>query len=709
MKGTAPVKSLIEVFVGLAKIFCSLIPLKGKKPAISGWQMWCEHPRDFNPKEFKGRNCGIPCGPANGIIVVDVDDVPAFEAMRWDKGWDLPITRIHETGSGKPHYFFRYPQDGQRYGCRSIKSEDGKRSVFDIRGIGGQVVAPGSVHPATGKRYMVAEDRPIAEAPHWLLDFALQPDPPNPAKAHNRPTVDWDGDLNTLPINSDAREFIEKGAPKGKRSEAIMSVVNSLVNAGLSDEAIIGVFEQHSIGEKYREKGATREKWLAAHIKKAREAPGCVLELNKKHAVILNMGAGQCTIMNEKVNPATGRPDLDFSHLADFRIRYANRKVEANGNMVPVAKLWVESPYRREYDGIVFAPGREVPGHYNLWTGFAVEPRQGDWSKLRDHILEVICSGNRDHFDYLFAWMARIVQDPGGERPGVAVVLRGERGCGKGTFASTYGKLFGVHFLPIQNQALFHGRFNAHFKNCILAFIDEAIWAGDKASEGMVKALITETTITCEAKFKDPIVLENHTNFIIASNNDWVVPAGFKERRFFVLDVPGIRTGDHAYFEAIHTEMQNGGLEAMFYDLLHHDLSGVNLRKVPKTEALLDQIEMAMTPAQKFWLACLRHESGPKIEEWGKEVESLDLYARFLDFAKELSLPYPPPQNQLMKELKRMCPSLKRKRTRSEDGRVQVVALPSREVCQMEFANFTGQVIDWDSGFSSEVAQDTDF
>ena len=178
-----------------------------------------------------------------------------------------------------------------------------------------------------------------------------------------------------------------------------------------------------------------------------------------------------------------------------------------DGKMVPVAKLWVESPHRREYEGIVFAPGREEEDYFNLWAGFAVKPEKGDWSRLRTHILEVICDGNKEHFEYLMAWMARIVQDPGGERPGVAVVLRGERGCGKGTFVTTYGRIFGVHFLPIQNQALFHGRFNAHFKNCILAFIDEAIWAGDRAAEGMVKALITEKTITCEAKFKDPLVL----------------------------------------------------------------------------------------------------------------------------------------------------------------------------------------------------------
>ena len=124
--------------------------------------------------------------------------------------------------------------------------------------------------------------------------------------------------------------MIQKGAPKGQRSEAILSVLNSLVNAGLTDKAIIGIFESYPVGEKYREKGKSRERWLMAQIAKARvdpevpDAPEYITKLNQTHAVILNMGAGQCTIMNEKINPITGRPDVDFSHVSDFRVRYAN-------------------------------------------------------------------------------------------------------------------------------------------------------------------------------------------------------------------------------------------------------------------------------------------------------------------------------------------------------------------------------------------------
>src|SRR5210317_1741264 len=76
----------------------------------------------------------------------------------------------------------------------------------------------------------------------------------------------------------------------------------------------------------------------------------------------------------------------------------------------------------------------ECSADFNLYKGFNVVSKKGDWSLFRNHIRDVICSGNEEHFDYLIKWMARIVQDTGGDRPGIAVVLRGGRGVGKSIF-----------------------------------------------------------------------------------------------------------------------------------------------------------------------------------------------------------------------------------------------------------------------------------
>ncbi|MBD3337822.1 MAG: AAA family ATPase, partial [Candidatus Lokiarchaeota archaeon] len=46
-----------------------------------------------------------------------------------------------------------------------------KKKGFDIRGLGGQVVAPGSIHPDNGECYEILNNEDIAPAPSWLLEL----------------------------------------------------------------------------------------------------------------------------------------------------------------------------------------------------------------------------------------------------------------------------------------------------------------------------------------------------------------------------------------------------------------------------------------------------------------------------------------------------------------------------------------------------------
>ncbi len=253
----------LQLFQELSEIF-SLIPLNGKTPIEENWTQRCEKKRPFNPEDFKGKNAGIACGPASGSIVVDVDDTLRFNTMIEEKGWDLPYTRMHMTGAGKPHYLYRYPDNGKRYGCRSQKALD-----FDIKGLGGQIVAPGSIHPDSGKPYTVRHDLPMAPAPVWVLNLAAQEEPGEPI---NTPTEDVD--LASLPIGLAVKKLIREGEPKGARSEAIMSVLNSLARANVSDDTIFSVFETYPIGQKYHEKGNAKRKWLQDQINKVRATYG---------------------------------------------------------------------------------------------------------------------------------------------------------------------------------------------------------------------------------------------------------------------------------------------------------------------------------------------------------------------------------------------------------------------------------------------------
>ena len=425
--------------------------------------------------------------------------------------------------------------------------------------------------------------------------------------------------------------------------------------------------------------------------------------LNKRHAMI--MLGGKCVILNEEYDPVFDRPDVSFSSFQDFKNRYLSKRIpnpnagqKGQAKTVTIANEWLKSPDKIEYDRIIFSPNGDCPDKcYNLWKGFAFEPVKGDWSLFKDHVYKII-SSEKDHiFDWIMAWMARIVQEPGGKRPGTAIVLRGDQGVGKGIFLSNFGKLFGHHHIQISNQAHLTSRFNNHLKSVIFLFVDEGFWAGDKSSEGIVKALVTEDLIMVEPKGKDVVPIESHINLALASNQEWVIPAGLDERRFFVVDVSDIRKKDIPYFKAISDELKGGGYEAMLYDLLRHNRSKVNLYEIPRTAALLDQIIESMSPVHKFWFEKLR--SGG----WAELVQAEILYNEYVDFCDKIGVRRKKIDKQFGKELKKVCSDLERKYLKTmvdEDenyGYKWHYEFPELEKCRFFFEKVVKIELDWDT------------
>src|SRR5262249_30889666 len=156
-------------------------------------------------------------------------------------------------------------------------------------------------------------------------------------------------------------------------------------------------------------------------------------------------------------------------------------------------------------------------------------------------------------------------------------------------FATHFGHLFGRHYMQVSNPSHLVGNFNAHLRDTVLLFADEAFYAGDKKHEGILKTLITEDTIPIESKGVDVVTCPNFVHLIMASNEPHIVRAGIDERRFLVLDVGEGHKQDIEYFKAIASELENGGYANLLDFLLRYDLSGFEVRTVPGTAALSEQ------------------------------------------------------------------------------------------------------------------------
>ena len=101
---------------------------------ISNW--WTEYPN---------ANIGIATGSGSGLLVVDVDEGPgkngfASLAKLEDQVGLIPKNLVVRTGSGGQHIYLKAPDT-------VVRNSASKLAPFiDIRGEGGYVVAPPSLH-----------------------------------------------------------------------------------------------------------------------------------------------------------------------------------------------------------------------------------------------------------------------------------------------------------------------------------------------------------------------------------------------------------------------------------------------------------------------------------------------------------------------------------------------------------------------------------
>ena len=176
-------------------------PYQSRKPTTEELQKWFGNGVE--------RNIGIVTGSISGIAVVDLDTA---EGVQIAKDLELQDTPVVKTGKGY-HLYYKY-----RDGVRNFQKRDDLPGI-DLRGDGGYVAAPPSVH-AYGTQYTWVEGKelgkiPLAEFPEIIL-----------AKRGN---------------NNHQKTIKElyKGATEGSRNDMLARLAGSWVKADLSLEACI--------------------------------------------------------------------------------------------------------------------------------------------------------------------------------------------------------------------------------------------------------------------------------------------------------------------------------------------------------------------------------------------------------------------------------------------------------------------------------------
>jgi putative DNA primase/helicase len=195
-----------------------VFPLNGKVPAkgSAGFKDATTDPATIRARFTPGMNVGIPTGAPSGLVVLDADSADGEQALAEVCGGTLPQTRTHRTGRGR-HFLFAYP--GQ-----PVPSRAKLRPGLDVRGDGGYIVAPPSVHPDTGTPYTVEDaDVPVAPLPDALRTLLV-------GHEHNTRTQEEVEDSTTW--------------GPGERNDRLTRLAGAARRQGASAEAILALLTE---------------------------------------------------------------------------------------------------------------------------------------------------------------------------------------------------------------------------------------------------------------------------------------------------------------------------------------------------------------------------------------------------------------------------------------------------------------------------------
>ncbi len=432
-------------------------------------------------------------------------------------------------------------------------------------------------------------------------------------------------------------------------------------------------------------------------------------ELNQKYAVAKRGGKVAIVEQFRTTMGKERRIEYRFFKPSDLAIFEANNLIEVGDRPVPKFKLWMEHPERRTYESMIMDPSRDCGylgnGVFNMWAGFPYEPKAGSIPYFDELVNEIICDGNAELAEYFWKWKARGIQRPGllGE---VALAMLGGQGIGKGMYARTYGRLFGNHWYHFSKTSDLLADFNMHMVDLLFGFADEAVRPKSSVQASQMKAIITEPSLSIQAKFIDVTQMRNRLKLMFATNQKQVADIEGDDRRFVVTNVSEKMKGNFDWFDNVVKEMDGGGMNVLMHRLLHEiEVTDWNHRLLPKTAAKDAQKDLSLNAFESFWYDSL-HEGNFGGAPFEFERVPIDVIWETYLTHRQRSPNKDGPESKAIfaRDYVRMVlPENYNPRRRAsgyEWPRGQQRSgcwynLPTIDVCRAEFEKYLGRVIEW--------------
>lgn len=324
--------------------------------------------------------------------------------------------------------------------------------------------------------------------------------------------------------------------------------------------------------------------------------------------------------------------DIHFYTQTELQGCYANMLL-SDGS--PFITRWLKDPQMRTYKALAYRPKQETPPNtFNIFTGFEVEPVEGDVSVIRE-VLRLVSGNDSVMAEYIENWCAWLIQKPY-EKTETVIVVSGEQGVGKDTYFDFIGNLMGRQYVlnTSRPEEDIFGKFNGHLKKTIFIKCEEAQYLINKQNGETMKSLVSTTVMPFQDKGAKTVSLDCFFNFAMTTNQEVPVPLEQTNRRYVLCRASSEKRGDLEYWNKTHETLKKPEVRSAYmHYLLNKDISAFNPRKFPETD-YYNEVKQSFAPYHAKWFQEFICRNGEEDEKTEYSFTASELLRRMKESTK---------------------------------------------------------------------------
>lgn len=345
-----------------------------------------------------------------------------------------------------------------------------------------------------------------------------------------------------------------------------------------------------------------------------------VNEFEKTHCKIINKSMFIKQTDNGIVLIQKSKLLIAYEHIGYKEYVYEkNAKVIKTCSFIP---KWLGINHTiRHYEDMDMYPNMEMcpENIFNLWVPFKCEKYTDEYVKNNDALniilnhIKILCGNEDEPSDYFIKWIAQMIQYP--EDKTICPVFISKEGAGKGTLMLLFKLMLGISkvFETTTPSRDVWGDFNSIMKDAFLVNLNELSRKETVESDGRMKGLITDNSMTINQKGIDAYTIKSYHRFIITTNHEEPISTSNDDRRYLVMRSSDELIGNKEYFAELYALLKDKNVIRTCYDYFKSipDMDEFGLLHIPKTEYQNDLKSLNVSPIEQ-WLEFFTRENNDK-------------------------------------------------------------------------------------------------